>query len=77
MILGILLILLFYEYHKISKKELFVCILLCMLYACSDEFHQIFISDRSPKVFDVMIDAMGSFTGISFVYIIRSNLLKE
>lgn len=76
MILGMLLILLFYEYHKISKKDLLLCLLLCILYACSDEFHQIFISGRTPKVFDVMIDTIGSFTGISFVYLIHSNILK-
>lgn len=77
MVLGILIILLYYEYVKVSKKEFICCLLVCILYACSDEFHQMFVAGRSPKVFDVMIDTIGSLTGIYFVYFIRNNFLKE
>ena len=34
-----------------------------MLYAASDELHQLFISERSSQVLDVLIDTAGSLTG--------------
>jgi VanZ family protein len=36
----------------------------CLIYAASDEFHQIFVPGRGPSVIDVMIDASGSLLGI-------------
>ena len=34
------------------------------LYAASDEFHQGFVADRGPSVFDVMIDSAGVIAGV-------------
>ena len=76
MILGILFVLLFKEYKALDKKQILYCILLCILYACSDELHQMFVAGRSPKVFDVLIDTFGSMSGIYFVYLIIYNRLK-
>ncbi len=33
---------------------------ICFLYACTDEFHQLFISGRSSRFFDVMVDTAGA-----------------
>lgn len=49
------------------KDILKLSILICMLYACSDEIHQLFVSGRSGKVLDVCIDTFGSLMGI-FIY---------
>lgn len=40
-----------------------------VLYAASDEFHQLFIPGRSGQIGDVFIDSAGSVTGIA-VYIV-------
>lgn len=51
-------------------------ILLVSLYGLSDEIHQAFVPDRTPSIFDLMADCLGSITG-SFLYvdfIRRSNL---
>lgn len=40
------------------------CVLLCVLYAVTDEVHQAFIPGRGPRVSDVLIDTAGSITGI-------------
>lgn len=32
----------------------------CALYACGDEFHQLFVSGRSGKLFDVGVDTSGA-----------------
>lgn len=39
-------------------------LLICFLYACSDEFHQSFVPGRGPSFRDVMIDTAGALVGI-------------
>ncbi len=34
-------------------------------YACTDEFHQVFVSGRTPSVVDVGIDSLGAATGVA------------
>ena len=43
--------------------------LICVGFSCSDEYHQAFVSGRSPSVRDVAIDSFGIFWGIIFVRI--------
>lgn len=66
MILGILSILTFLQFEKINKKPQFA-FLLCVVYAISDEIHQLFVPGRSGQLRDVMIDSSGSFVGIVLV----------
>lgn len=37
---------------------------LTMLYACSDEFHQLFVAGRSGRISDVLIDSAGAVLGM-------------
>lgn len=37
---------------------------ICILYACSDEFHQRFVAGRSCELRDVIIDSSGALTGL-------------
>jgi VanZ family protein len=39
-------------------------LLLVMLYAASDEFHQLFVSSRDAAVHDVLIDTVGGAAGL-------------
>lgn len=39
-------------------------LLICFLYACSDEFHQSFVPGRGPSFRDVVIDTTGALAGI-------------
>ena len=39
-------------------------LIFCVVYACSDEFHQLLVEGRSPRALDVMIDSAGAGTGI-------------
>ena len=43
-----------------------------MLYAISDEVHQLFTDGRSFKVYDIIIDTLGSTTSITI-----SNLINR
>ena len=60
-LLGLSAFQMFSAYDHSKNKAFLFSILLCFLYACSDEFHQSFSSGRSPQVFDVFIDTMGAF----------------
>lgn len=62
LILGILVINMFTK-NNISKSYL-LSILLCVIYATSDEIHQIFIPGRACQIKDILIDSVGSITGI-------------
>lgn len=44
--------------------------MICVGYACLDEYHQSFIAGRSPSKKDVVIDSCGSFVGIIITRII-------
>lgn len=41
---------------------------ICVLYAISDEVHQIFIPGRAGQIKDILIDSAGSMTGIALIY---------
>lgn len=66
-ILEILVYHLMNQYRFVSKKEFIWMILFCVIYAISDEFHQLFIGGRSPKIFDVMIDSLGSCCALALL----------
>lgn len=67
-VLGLLSISFLKEYHDITWKEMFYAFLFSFLYACSDEFHQLFVSGRSGNIIDVGIDSLGAYVGILFYY---------
>ena len=48
--------------YRLSKKKIIIfSILFAFFYACSDEYHQVFISAREGTVRDVFIDSIGIF----------------
>ncbi len=50
-----------------SKKYLLSCtitILLCFIFAMTDEYHQTFVDGRTGQMMDVMIDTAGACVGI-------------
>lgn len=57
-------------------KALIFSVFLTITYAASDELHQTFVSGRSGKPFDVMIDGLGAFFGLLFSWKII-NILPE
>ena len=63
MILGILVFIFIYQFEDINKKFI-ISWIICIIYAASDEIHQLFVPGRSGQVRDVLIDSAGSFLGI-------------
>ena len=76
-ILGLLVISLISEYTIINKKAIIIGIIICLLYAISDELHQLFTSGRSARVFDVLVDTSGSTTSILIYTFIKNKLLRR
>ncbi len=68
LLLGFLLINVWADGKKdITLKYVVVAILIALLYAVSDEYHQTLIPGRSGKVKDVLIDTAGASVG-AFAY---------
>lgn len=70
LILGLSLISLIKEFRTVNWYSFIIAFIIAVLYACSDEIHQIFVSGRSAKVTDIIIDGFGSFIGIYLYYIL-------
>ena len=70
-VLGILVCNLVKQYQNLGKKEYLWIFIFCFLYACSDEFHQMFVGGRSPQILDILIDSLGSLTGIFLIFYLK------
>ena len=55
---------------KISKRSS-LAFIFSFVYATTDEFHQLFIANRSGQILDVFIDTFGSFLAYSSLKIIK------
>ena len=58
-ILGFLFLWFKKEFHSFSWKDALIAILFVFLYACSDEIHQLFVTERSGEILDVFLDTLG------------------
>ena len=60
LILGFLMFNLLKQY---SVTNIYYAIGLSILYSCTDEFHQLFLSGRSGSIRDILIDSIGILIG--------------
>ena len=60
-ILGVLV---FFTLNSYGIKNKYIMIMLCFLYASSDEIHQLFVLGRSGSLIDVLLDTLGSSCAI-------------
>lgn len=71
LILGFLMFNLLKQY---SVTNIYYAIILCILYSCTDEFHQLFINGRSGSFRDVLIDTIGILLG---TYLYKILIIKK
>ena len=57
--------------ESVPKWALCCSALHSFLYACSDEYHQTFVEGRIGQFSDVLIDMVGVFAGILFVFLLE------
>lgn len=65
----------FYVYGLRGFPLMIVAGIICVGFACGDEYHQSFVDGRGPSVRDVVIDSVGVFGGIICVRILCWTLL--
>jgi len=71
LILGVLTINALIKNKMAARTAICASLLICMLYASSDEFHQLFVPGRAGRVTDVLIDSFGALTGIIVILFTR------
>ena len=59
------------------NRPAMLSIIVCALYAASDEFHQLFISGRSGEIRDIIIDSCAAMVGIFIISIFVRMLQKS
>lgn len=79
-VLGVLSFFSAYSFYK-SNYSYLIAIAITFLYACSDEFHQTFVSGRAGMFTDVLIDTSGGIVFLAVLFLIlwgiKSHRLKN
>jgi len=60
-----------------TKARIGAALVICFLYACSDELHQHFVPGRGPSFRDVLIDTAGALTSIGILTVVSWRRLKS
>ena len=71
LVLAILLCIALSEYNLSIKSILLISFIVCFIYSCTDEAHQLFVRGRSGEIRDIIIDSIGSMIGIVLFYLYR------
>ena len=71
-ILAVLLYVWFARWEMARVRRGCLAAFLTMLYACSDEFHQLFVAGRSGRISDVLIDSAGAVLGMAAFMLVES-----
>ena len=69
-LLGVIAFLNSILYFKKTKTRFFTTLPFCLLYAATDEMHQLFTDGRCGSPVDVMIDFSGAVTGTLFIFVV-------
>ena len=60
----------------INWKHLLAAVLVAVVYASTDEFHQLFVPGRSGRFIDVLIDGTGALIGVLIVFLVYKLVCK-
>ena len=70
-LVGVLMMSLMSTYNIKGTNRIYISLIVGFIYACSDEFHQFFVPERSAMPTDVLIDTLGVSFGIALVLAVR------
>lgn len=70
LVLGVLVLNAFGKTGVLGYKRVLFSAIVCVLYAATDEIHQLFVPGRGGQIRDVLIDSFGAGTGFIFYFII-------
>ena len=76
-VLVILVINAFNQMHLLTRVNTYLySIIICFIYACTDEIHQLYVVGRTGQFIDVLIDTIGALLGC-LVFYIGSKLINN
>ena len=75
-ILG-LLCFAFYSSFEVKRKGYLLSVATAFAYACTDEFHQLFVPGRSGQFSDVCIDTAGTVIGLAILAFLLKMMQKH
>lgn len=70
-IVAILVMLLLSRFKINMFLKILITLLFCIVYAITDEYHQLHVDGRTGQMSDVIIDTYGAMIGISIYLILR------
>ena len=76
-ILAILIYKLLFYVKKNMNLIYFNTIMLCLMFASFDEFHQLFIGGRTGRFLDILIDTSGGILATFIMYLIKVSSNKK
>lgn len=69
--LAVLWFMAIYDESKRVRNVVLISFAISVIYACTDEFHQLFIPGRSGEIRDVMVDSIGAMIGLFIVVLVK------
>ncbi|HEU5239831.1 MAG TPA: VanZ family protein [Pyrinomonadaceae bacterium] len=64
--------------HELLRRQWFwAALILVVLYALSDEFHQSFVPTRGASIYDSLIDSIGGLIGLTIVWWRRQRKARQ
>ena len=76
LVFGILALLLWWSNNK-KRHSFIIAWFLTTAYAATDEFHQLYVPNRTASVDDVVLDSFGAFITLLLVYCLKQKYLKK
>ncbi len=73
---GLLLMSLMDTFNLKQRNKILCSLSIGLVYAISDEIHQLFIAERTAQIMDVMIDTLGVLVGIGIV-LLCTKIIKK
>lgn len=73
---GILIANSAYQFFNKEKKIILISTIIGVLYAISDEVHQLTVAGRSGRAIDIIIDSLGIMTGVE-VFLLLLQICKK
>jgi VanZ family protein len=70
-ILGFLLFRAIHQHTASPRKAFLLALIGTIFYAASDEFHQGFTANRTPKIEDVVLDSIGAYSGVLTIFWVK------
>lgn len=69
LVLAMLVASALFSFNLKGKSSVIYVMFICLFYAITDEFHQMFVPGRTSLVSDVLIDFLGSIIGMGAFYL--------